>query len=34
MVRNTPKQDGSGQGRRSNKGRGGCSQPKPRGQGK
>lgn len=32
MNRGIPKRDGSGQGRRKNKGRGGCQNPQDRGQ--
>lgn len=31
--KNNPKQDGSGKGRRGNRGRGGCSETKSEGQG-
>ena len=34
MTKGTPKKDGSGQGRRTNQGRGGCKPTKPRGKGK
>jgi len=34
MAKNKPKKDGSGRGVRKNKGRGGCSETKPRGQGR
>jgi len=34
MVRNKPKKDGSGKGRRLNKGRGGCKTTKKIGQGR
>jgi len=34
MVKGTPKRDGSGNGRRSNKGRGGCSKTRLNGQGR
>jgi len=30
--RGTPKRDGSGKGRRANKGRGGCSKPRSKGK--
>jgi len=33
MTKNKPKQDGSGRGVRTNRGRGGCKTTKPRGQG-
>lgn len=33
-MKGKPKQDGSGQGRRANQGRGGCTTPKPTGQGR
>lgn len=34
MSKGEPKQDGSGKGRRANKGRGGCSRPRSNGQGR
>ena len=34
MTKGTPKKDGSGKGRRDNRGRGGCKKPKDRGKGK
>lgn len=33
MPKGTPKRDGSGQGRRANKGRGGCQNPRGTGRG-
>jgi hypothetical protein len=33
MKQGTPKRDGSGKGKRSNKGRGGCKTPKKTGKG-
>jgi len=33
MARGKPKRDGSGRGTRANRGRGGCSKTKSRGQG-
>lgn len=34
MTSGKPKQDGSGKGRRANKGRGGCATPRANGQGR
>ena len=34
MARGVPKKDGSGKGRRANKGRGGCATPRKVGKGK
>lgn len=34
MPKGTPKKDGSGKGTRDNKGRGGCKDPKKKGNGK
>ncbi len=34
MPKGTPKKDGSGKGKRTNKGRGGCKNPKEDGQGR
>ena len=34
MAKGTPKKDGSGKGKRDNRGRGGCTVPKKTGKGK
>jgi len=34
MTKGKPKHDGSGRGRRSNKGRGGCKETEPKGKGR
>jgi len=34
MIKGKPRRDGSGRGVRANRGRGGCSKPRSRGQGR